>query len=159
MGWRLPTWPLPLGFLLVGSSFVPGQFQMWWVLSGGIREGTGLTHLEITGDEGGYGSGWRSHPAWGPPGGKGHWRVRRRGIPDLGEPHGEEGRSGSAGALRRMDFRPWGQSRQHHVHSQEKSPAVTLRAASFQSLPEGAGLLPAATVTPLFHLNNNRNIH
>ena len=77
---------------------------MWWVLSGGIREGTGLTHLEITGDGGGYGSGWRSHPAWGPPGGKGHWRVRRGGVPDLGEPHGEEGCAGSAGTLRSWIF-------------------------------------------------------
>ena len=100
----LCLWPLTRGFLPV-PPLCQVLSQMWWVLPGRIRQGTGLTHCAISWGGGGRWAG-RSHPAWGHPGGRdGAVESEKRGVSlTRRDPTGRKGTQGSKGTPRTLIF-------------------------------------------------------
>lgn len=94
----LCLWPLTRGFLPV-PPLCQVLSQMWWLLPGGMRQGTGLTHCAI-------GRGGRSPPPWGHPGGRDGAVESEKGGVSLTrrDPTGRKGTQGSAGTPRSLIF-------------------------------------------------------
>lgn len=73
---HLCLWPLALSFLPI-PTVCWDLSPMWWVLPGGVRQGTAFTHCEVMG---GCGSKWEAPTSLGTSGGRAEkWAPWRRG--------------------------------------------------------------------------------
>lgn len=73
---HLCLWPLALSFLPIPTVCWDLSLK-WWVLPGGVRQGTAFTHCEVMG---GCGSKWGAPTSLGTSGGRAEkWAPRRRG--------------------------------------------------------------------------------